>query len=461
MEKGQFPRTVNEVINQLYRQDADAGAKLADKTVKRLQSANMLTNNEAAILAQSMLNAGVRQPGSDVASVNPLPAGVPLGGRVATLEQSAYIDLLSSVIDAALKAAPPPQTSQRNAATPAPQRGRSGVGAPPAVAAVRPGQNQPTESQIEQANARRLIASLMIAMPVIEQQLPTKAAAVKTKLSELGAGNLQGMANQQYVPPPQNPTVDNLIQAAATAPPQMQNRLYQQAAFKALEEGNTDRARQIATDHLTATTRDSVLQRIQYRELALKADTARFDEIRQMVNGLPTDNDKLNFLLQLSSDAQKANPKLAMQLLDEAKQMTNRRATSYEQFEQQLRVARAFASVDPGRSFEVLEPAISQINELLAAAAVLNGFEINMFRDGEMTIQPSNGLSSTINRFGQELATLAANDFERAEVLAGRFQIAEARVMTRLQIIQGLLNPRPAPQIGPGFMRLTENIRPN
>ena len=462
MEKGQFPRTVSEVINQLYFQDPDAGAKFADKTVKRLQSANFLTNNEAATLAQSMLNAGVRQVGSQVAGVNPLPAGVPISGRVATLEQSAYVDLLSAVIDAALKAAPPAQTNQRNAATPAPQRGRSGVGPQPPVA-VRPGQgNQPTESQIEQANARRLIASLMIAMPVIEQQLPTKASAVKAKLAELGAGNLQSMANQQYVAPPQNPTVDNLIQAAATAPQQMQNRLYQQAAFKALEEGNTDRARQIAADHLTSTTRDSVLQRIQYRELALKADTTRFEEIRQMLNGMQSDNEKLNFLLQLSADAQKANPKLAMQLLDEAKQMTNRRATTYDQFEQQLRVARAFAPVDPGRSFEVLEPAISQINELLAAAAVLNGFEMNMFRDGEMTIQPSNGLTSTINRFGQELATLAANDFERAEVLAGRFQIAEARIMTRLQIVQGLLNPRQTNQVGPGFMRLTGNIvRPN
>jgi hypothetical protein len=463
MAKGQFPRTVSEVINQLYRQDADAAAKLADKTVKRLQSANILTNNEAAILAQTILNAGVRQPGNEVTAVNPLPSGIPLGGRVPTLEQSAYVDLLSSVIDAALKAAPPAQTNQRTATTPAPQRGRAGAGPQAPIAAVRPGQNnQPTEAQIEQANARRLIASLMIAMPVIEQQLPTKASAVKAKLAELGAGNLQSMGQQQqFVPPPQNPTVDNLIQAAATAPPQMQSRLYQQAAFKALEEGNPDRARQIA-DQLPANTRESVLQRIEYRELALKADTTRFDELRQMLNRLQTDNEKLNFLLQMAADAQKANPKLATQLLDEAKQLTNRRATSYEQFEQQLRVARAFAPVDAGRSFEVLEPAISQINELLAAAAVLNGFEITMFRDGEMSIQPSNGLTAMINRFGQELAALAANDFERAEVLAGRFQIAEARIMTRLQIVQGLLNPRQTSQVGPGFMRLSENIvRPN
>jgi hypothetical protein len=454
MDKGQFPRTLSEVINQLYRQDPDAAAKFADKTVKRIQSSNVLTNNEAAVLAQQMLNAGVRQVEKEAAVVNPLPAGVPLSGRVPTLEQSAYVDLLSSVIDAALKAAPPAQTNQRNAtgATPGPNRGGRIVQANPGAGSrlgPAPPVVMPPESQIEQANARRLLASIMVAMPVIEQHLPAKAAAVKAKLSEMGAGNLANMARQQpLVSLPQNPSADALMQAATTAPQQMQNRLYTQAAFKALEEGNAERARQIATDHLPANTRDSLLQRIDSRELAMKADTARIDEIRQMVNRLQSDNEKLNFLLQLATDAQKANPKLATQLLEEARQMTNRRATSYQHFEQQLRVARAFATVDSARSFEVLEPAISQINELLAAAAVLNGFELNMFRDGEMTITPSNGLTAIINRFGQELATLAVNDFERADVLSGRFQIAEARVMTRLSIVQGLLNTRPGPFAG-------------
>jgi hypothetical protein len=464
MEKGQYPRTVSDVINQLYKQDADAGAKFADKTVKRLQSSNILTNNEAAILAQQMLNAGVRQAGNDVAAVVSLPAGIPTAARSATLEQSAFVDLLSSVIDAVLKTAAAGNQRTATVAAPAPQRGGRVVQAPGTPAGARPGPpppQAPTESQIEQANARRLLATLMITMPVIEQQLPTKAAAVKAKLSELGVGNLSNMAQQQPVfSLPPNPSADALMQAATTAPQQMQNRLYQQAAFKALEEGNADRARQIATDHLPANTRESVLQRIEFRELALKADTARFDEIRQMVNRLQTDNEKINFLVQLAGDAQKANPKLAAQLLEEARQMTNRRATNYEQFEQQLRVARAFATVDSARSFEVLEPAISQINELLAAAAVLNGFEISMFRDGEMSIMPSNGLTAIINRFGQELATLAATDFERAEVLAGRFQLAEARVMTRLSIVQGLLNPRQM-QVGPQFApgtRLSENV---
>ncbi|HEX5966190.1 MAG TPA: hypothetical protein VFY51_09660, partial [Pyrinomonadaceae bacterium] len=113
MEKGLFPRSVGEVLNQLYKQDSEAAQKLADKTVKRLTSANILTNNEAAFLAQSLINAGVRQQGNDVASVNPPPQGVRLAGR-GVLDQSAYVELLSAVIDFALKASPPPaQNNQR------------------------------------------------------------------------------------------------------------------------------------------------------------------------------------------------------------------------------------------------------------------------------------------------------------------------------------------------------------
>lgn len=446
MEKGQFPRTVSDVINHLYRQDPDAAAKFADKTVKRIQSSNILTNNEAAILAQSMLTAGVRQAASQTASVNPLPAGVPVSSRGPTLEQSAYVDLLSSVIDAALKASTSPQNNPRPV-TAGPQRGRSGIG--PQAPAVRPapGGNPPTESQIEQGNARRLLAAIMIAMPVIEQQLPAKATAVRQKMTELGMGNLANMGQPAFFPAGA-PTTDGLMQAAANAPPQMQNRLYQQAAFRALEEGNVDRARQIATDHLPANTRASVLERIEFRELVAKAENARVDEIRQKVDRLQSENEKVSLLLQMANDAKKTNPKLAIQLLEEAKQLTSHRATTYDHFNHQLRVANAFAEIDPVRSFELLDAGINHLNELLAAAAVLNGFEINMFRDGEMTMQAGNALTSTISRFGQELAVLARTDLERAEILAGRFQLTEPRIMARLAIVQGLLNTRQSPQPG-------------
>src|SRR6185295_19070559 len=138
---------------------------------------------------------------------------------------------------------------------------------------------------------------------------------------------------------------------------------------------------------LSSTVRDTVMQRIDFREMAKKAEGARLEEIRQSVSRLQTDNDKLDLLIQIAGDTQKTNPKLAVQVLEDARQIVNHRATSYQHFEQQLKVAHAIAIVHPARSFEMMEPGIRQLNELLQAASVLSGFEISMFRDGEMWLQ--------------------------------------------------------------------------
>ncbi|HEV8428553.1 MAG TPA: hypothetical protein VGQ41_11695 [Pyrinomonadaceae bacterium] len=430
LEKGQFPGTLSEVINQLYKQDPEAADKLADKTVKKIQAANLLTKTDMTGLVQNLLRPGPRPAGEASAST----AQATTTGRRPVLGQAAYVDLLSTVIDAALKVTPAAQNNQRGSGPQAVRRG-------PVAAQTAVASQPPTEAQIEQNNARRLLASSQLMLPMIDQYLPLKAQAIRQKLTELGMSSsiaqtinaLQG-----------EPTADALVQAAATAPPQMQSRLYQQAANKAIDEGDTERARQIANEHLQNNARDAVMQRIDFREMAKKAEGARLDEIRQSVARLQTDNDKIDLLILVASDVQKTNQKVALQILEDAKQIVNHRATSYEHFEQQLRVSRAFASVDPARSFEVLDPGINQLNELLSAASVLSGFEINMFRDGEMAIQGGNGLTAMVNRFGQELAALATSDFERSETLAGRFQFAESRIITRLSIVRGLLGVKPA-----------------
>jgi hypothetical protein len=428
LEKGQFPRTISEVINQLARQDPEAAQKLADKTVKRVQAANLLTNTEAAALVQALLSPGPRQPASSTAQTTTTQ----VRGRAPALEQSAYVELLSSVIDAALKATP--GQAQRGPANQ--RRIQAGPGAP----RTNTGPQAPTEAQVEQNNARRLLTGLQAVLPMVDQYLPSKAPALRQKLTEMAMSTSPGMTFNGVQG---NPTADALVQAAATAPQQVQSRLYQQAAYKALEEGDAERARQIATDHLSQKARDILMQRIELQEMAKKPDGARLEEIRQAVAKLQSDEEKLNLLLQVARDAQKDNPKLAVQLLDEAKQMTNRRASNYNHFEQQLKVAHAFAEVDPARSFEILDPGISHLNELLGAAALLSGFEINMFRDGEMALQDGNGLTRIINQYGRELAVLARSDFDRAETLAGRFQVPESRIMTRLAIVQGLLAQTP------------------
>jgi len=297
-------------------------------------------------------------------------------------------------------------------------------------------------------------------MPSIDLYLPGRANAVRQKLTEMGFAdtNRQNLGQAFTSMAQGTATSDSLAQAAATAPAPLQSRLYQQAATMAIEEGNTDKARQIATDHLQSAARDSIMQRIDYKEMAKKAEGARLEEIRQSIAKLTSESDKISLLLQIANDLKKDNTKAQLQVLDEARQVVNHRASSYEQFENQVRVAQAFSAVDPSRSFEVLEPGISQLNELLSAAQLLSGFEVNIFRDGEMTISnpgAGSGLGSTISLYGQQLAQLAKIDFGRSETLAGRFQFTEPRIMARLSIVQGALGQlatvQPNPNIfGPG-----------
>ena len=435
MEKGQFPRTVGEVINQLQRQDAEAATKFADKTVKRIESANLLTNNDASTLAQILLSTGPRLPAPQNSSTSDPKNQLPQS-RQPVLDTSLYTELLSTVIDSALKVNFPTQNNQRVV-----QTGRAAGRGPNA----QQQNNQPqqlTDAQIELNNARRLVGGLVTILPTIDQYLPSRANAVRQKLTEFGFGDPSRANFGQAVSVLQqsNSTSDALFQAAQVAPNALQPRLYQQAAVKAMDEGNTDRARQIATDHLQGGQRDSIIQRIEFREMAKKSESIRLDEIRQSVARLSNDADKVSLLLQIANDLQKENPKAQQQVLEEARQLVNHRAVNYDQFEDQLRVARAFSTVDPARSFEVLETGIGQLNELLSAASVLSGFEVSIFRDGEMNIsQGGSGLNSTIVRYGQELALLAKTDFERSETLAGRFQFTEPRIMARLSIVQGAL----------------------
>jgi hypothetical protein len=186
--------------------------------------------------------------------------------------------------------------------------------------------------------------------------------------------------------------------------------------------------------------------------IAAKVESENMDQLRQTLANLRSDDERIDLLLQLAARAQRTTPaqkgdaKLALKFLTEAQHLTNRRAANYKQFEQQLRVAEAFEDLEPARSFDVLDPGINQLNEMLSAAALLSGFEVNIFKDGELPLQGGSDLGDMVERFGQELATLAKVDFEKAESSANRFQLPEARLLAQMTIVRNVLG---VPQVQP------------
>ena len=443
LEKGQYPRSLSEVLAQLQAKDKEGAVKLEDKLLKRLVSANILASSDAGSLALDLLQSGPRP--SNSSKVSPT-----ISRRQAQLAQTGYVDLLGNVIDAALRATSQASNQSRQ------NRGR-GRG-PNAAGGGGTQGTAPTLNQadIEQGNARRLLAGLQMLLPQIDQNVPARAQAVRQKIGELGMNNNQ-RANQNQIlnSLQQQNSSEAMMAMATTAPAGIQSRIYRSAALKALEEGNVDRARQIANDYMDGSARASILQTVEIQQVAKKAEAEAIDEVRRMLSGLPNDEQRIDLLLGLAASAQKNNTTFALELLNEARQLTNKRATSYQQFDQQLRVADAFKEIESERSFEILEPGIMQLNELLSAAAVLSGFEVNVFREGEMPLQGGNGLSTMVARYGQRLGGLATKDFERAQTLANRFQMAEARIVARLAIVRGLLGLEPA--VNEGTRRTRQN----
>jgi len=446
LASGQYPSSLANVISNLQVKDKEASAKLATKVVNKLQSENLLANPQAANLALFLLRGGPL-PAQSQSSVPGIAPGNEFAGTP-VLGETAFQGLMNTVIDSALRAT----RSQSQSSTTVGQgvgRGRRNFGG-----AQNAAQATLTDAQLEQQNARRMLAGLQMLMPQIEQVLPARATAIRNKMTELGMGSNSPVAIDRLGPIMREGTPDELIAAASTAPQQMQSRLYQEAAQKALEEGNVDRARQIATDHLQATARDRVLQKVDFQVLAAKVKADNVDQLNQILGGLGSDDERIDLLLQLAAQTQKGSggslseddSKAALKFLGEAKRIANRRATSYSQLEQQLRVADAFAALDAPKSFEVLDPGISQLNELLSAAAVLNGFEINIFREGELPLEGGNGLSQMVLRYGEELARLAKVDFARAESSANKFNLAESRLLSQLAIVRNVLG---VPQVTP------------
>src|SRR5258708_23627338 len=105
----------------------------------------------------------------------------------------------------------------------------------------------------------------------------------------------------------------------------MQSRLYQQAAQTPVEQGNSDRALQIANEHLDESGKNSIMQAVDFKRMATNAAPEKLNEIKQKLAALPSDSDRVKYLIDLSTAMQKDNPKLALRFLEDARNLVSRR----------------------------------------------------------------------------------------------------------------------------------------
>jgi hypothetical protein len=290
--------------------------------------------------------------------------------------------------------------------------------------------------------AQTLLFGLQNLMPDVEKLAPSRAAALERKLSDfrksVDPGTRFWQDNQEVL---QKGSLDDMLGLALKAAPEIRDQIYQQAAWKALSQGDSERARQIINDNITNPVgRRQMLEEIE-RQTAMKAASeGKLEVARLGITRLRTNEDRAMALTQLASTiSSKGDKKTALLLLEEARGLLGSRAETFGQLQAQLQIARGMALLEPVRSLEMLETMVSQFNELLSAAEVLNGFEQQYYNDGELIWQGTN-LSNSLLQIINDLGQLAPADFDRVKNIAMRFQRPEVRLMAQMFMARAVLS---------------------
>ncbi len=285
-----------------------------------------------------------------------------------------------------------------------------------------------------------MIQQLKPILPDIERLAPDQMPALRSRIVEVEKSyEAQNGSWAKYHELAQNGTPEALMEAAKTAPsPEMADSLINQAAWKAVNQGDDERARQLIEEIRNPQQRAEMKKQLTRHAFSRAREQNKVAEARALLPQLPMEEQAILLTQLAASSAAQGDKPAAFQLLGEAQFLLADRAISYGQLQAQMQIARGYQELDAGKCTAITEKVIDQCNELVAAALVLNGFDIQgYFRAGEFIITGgSNPLNMMAQECGRVLGGYANKDLDRARSAAERFSRAEMRLIALMQIVQ-------------------------
>jgi len=298
----------------------------------------------------------------------------------------------------------------------------------------------------EQDQARNVLTQVQQFLPDIEKYLPSRASAVRAKLAQFD----KAFYRQPVPPAPfeemENKSADELIELADKSQVEFKSMFYHQAATKFIEQGDTERARQIAKDFLSPL--DPLMTEIEQKERERALVEGKLEEARKSISRLSSSEERAQALVELAKKAEaKKDQKSQQELLKEAGALLGDQMETRAQVEAQLGLAAASLNVDADHGFEILGSAIDRLNVVLNSVVTitkfdqnggLNGRGVSNAMDGEMRLNAGEFGNITTNLDRQILA-FARKDFDRTVTLLRRWQVDEVRLAMCLMLLDRIL----------------------
>jgi tetratricopeptide (TPR) repeat protein len=280
-------------------------------------------------------------------------------------------------------------------------------------------------------------------MQTIEQHSPSRAGVVNQWLRKvIQTLDPNTRLHQEINEMGQARSAEAMLALRSKYPEELHPNIVQQVVWNEINTGNFDRARKLANELIPESTqRAQLLAQIDSQKLWRAANDNQVDEARALARKLNRPDQSLHVLTQLAMNlASKGERKQALELLDEAREVLATAPRNSARASAQLQLARTYATLDPQRSLELLQPFVAQINELVAAAMTLDGFENRCQQEGEWVVHGYTTVNSIINDFDVTLSVLANERFDSAYALASQLERPEIRLLARVSVLRQALN---------------------
>ena len=289
-------------------------------------------------------------------------------------------------------------------------------------------------------------------VPQMERFFPTRTARLERWLPDYPRPEFDTYGDVQYQIEEfmEDGTADDIL-ALASRYPEHADMISYHAMLKAESVGDLERAKKIANNFPgDSEVRERLVERLQRYEVNAAKAEALLAQVRQSLEFVPV-RDQIDGLLRVANHLAPNDPQISIKVLAQVSGMIDELKPS-EQILTQMVMAIVYSLAKSDQGFALMKGMVPKLNELITAAAKLDGFETNYLRNGEWNMSAEGEIGKLLTFLSSYAGHFAWHDYDRAMNLAAQFERAEVRMMAQLKLAQGILSGRPARfDIGPMF----------
>ena len=298
---------------------------------------------------------------------------------------------------------------------------------------------------VEREQQENICVYIGALVPLMEKYNPGQARRLKgwaPQDHEYRSDVIQSYSELNYLY--ENGTVDEIL-ALRSKYPALDSEILRRAISKAGAEGDMERAQKLASTYSgSSEAQQSLNQQLEVYNLSeTKLDEELAKAEQEWAKLSPPE--RAERLLMAADFFAVGNRKFSLKLLDRANASIDAFGPGERQTRFQIMLAQIYCLVNDDRGFSLMESLLPKLNDLVAAAAKVDGYDTHYLRDGEWNMTGAGSIGNLLTILANNAGAFAWCDFDRAVSSAAQFERAEIRMMAQLKLAQGILAGRPKP----------------